>query len=408
MYEMSREPHQEGGVYLLAHTPVEMQLAEFIEEQGESRLLAEMRETERQIAAGQAQQLRRLAQFAAMRPAKDNRSFSEFAADEVAVALGWTRNQAAHRLHLAVAVTKRLPDTLDALEHGDLNLRQVEAIEDLTSPLPVETARQVEAAVLPKAARWNTSELRRAVRRVIARLDPEGVKDRAEVRKQDRRVEFIPMDDCMAALRAYLPAADATRIYQKLDTYAKAVAPGDDRTADQRRADVFVDLMLDAANGKNGGVLIQVTVPASTLMGLDEQSGELAGYGEITAEQVREIAARDAIWKRILTDPASGNVLDYGRKTYSPPAALADHVRARDRRCIFPGCMRAAKNCDIDHRIPYPEGPTSADNLACLCRHHHRLKHEGAWVLDKRGDQYVWTSPTGAEYLGSTGGVVGW
>jgi hypothetical protein len=68
MYEMSREPHQEGGVYLLAHTSVELQLAEFIEEHGEPRLLAVMRETEKQIAAGQAQQLRQLAQFAAMRP----------------------------------------------------------------------------------------------------------------------------------------------------------------------------------------------------------------------------------------------------------------------------------------------------------------------------------------------------
>jgi hypothetical protein len=396
---MSREPHQEGGVYLLAHTSIEMQLAEFIEEHGEPRLLAAMRETERQIAAGQAEQLRRLARFASMRPAKDNRPFSEFAADEVAVALGWTRNQAAHRLHLAVAVTKRLPDTLAALARGDLDLRQVEAIEDLTSPLSVETARAVEAAVLPRAVGWNTSELRRAVRRVIARLDPDGVKERAEVRRQDRRVEFIPMDDCMAELRAYLPAADATRIYQRLGAFAKAAAPGDERTMDQRRADAFTDLMLDTANGKNSGVLIQVTVPASTLMGLDEQSGELAGYGEITAEQVREIAAGDATWKRILTDPASGNVLDYGRKTYSPPAALADHVRARDKHCIFPGCLRPAKNCDIDHRIPYPEGPTSEDNLACLCRHHHRLKHEGGWTLDKRDGQYVWTSPTGARYV---------
>jgi hypothetical protein len=74
-------------------------------------------------------------------------------------------------------------------------------------------------------------------------------------------------------------------------------------------------------------------------------------------------------------------------------------VRARDKHCIFPGCLRAAKNCDIDHRVPYPEGPTSVDNLACLCRHHHRLKHEGGWALDRRGDRYLWTSPGGARYV---------
>jgi hypothetical protein len=144
-------------------------------------------------------------------------------------------------------------------------------------------------------------------------------------------------------------------------------------------------------------VVVQVTLPATMLMGLDEQAGELAGYGPIPASVARMLAG-DATWRRLLTDPVSGVLLDYGRTTYRPPAALADFVRARDHRCIFPGCSRPADSCDIDHRKRYPEGPTCPDNLDCLCRHHHRLKHEGGWKINFINGVHVWTTPTGAEH----------
>ena len=58
-------------------------------------------------------------------------------------------------------------------------------------------------------------------------------------------------------------------------------------------------------------------------------------------------------------------------------------VRARDVTCRFPGCRRAADSAgtDLDHTIPYPTGPTSATNLAALCRRHHRLKHTAGWTV---------------------------
>jgi hypothetical protein len=100
-----------------------------------------------------------------------------------------------------------------------------------------------------------------------------------------------------------------------------------------------------------------------------------------------------------VTDPLSGTLLDYGRTTYRPPAGLADFVRARDQRCVFPGCSRAAKYCDLDHGICYPEGTTSACNLACLCKRHHTLKHETEWQLIRDGDRFIWIAPTGLQYV---------
>ena len=97
---------------------------------------------------------------------------------------------------------------------------------------------------------------------------------------------------------------------------------------------------MGAAAGSHRGP-VHVTAPWTTLAGLDDHPAHLTGYGPITAEQARELAA-DATWRRILTDPASGTVRDVGRATYTPPAALAEFVRVRDGHCRFPGCRHPA------------------------------------------------------------------
>ena len=81
---------------------------------------------------------------------------------------------------------------------------------------------------------------------------------------------------------------------------------GDTRTADQRRADALVmvccgvlaDPYLVKAHGQRPS--IQVTIAASTLMGLDAQPAELDGYGAITAAMARRIASDPTAQWRVL------------------------------------------------------------------------------------------------------------
>jgi Domain of unknown function (DUF222) len=268
---------------------------------------------------------------------RPNGQLDDYIADEIALALGISGAAAGQRLHLALDLTERLPATLASLERGEIDLLRARVISDATGPLSAEHAAEVE------------------------------------------------------------PATAATTIYETVTACARqAATPGDERTADQRRADAFVDLILGTHIGPVAQV--RVTVPATTLLGLDQAPGELAGYGPISAELAKEIAA-DATWRRLFTDPASGVLLDYGRTTYRPPTALADFVRARDKTCRFPGCRRAAEKCELDHRIEHPDGPTSADNLDALCPHHHQLKHHSDWSghREPNGD-YTWISPAGLRY----------
>ena len=117
-------------------------------------------------------------------------------------------------------------------------------------------------------------------------------------------------------------------------------------------------------------------------------------------DAVARALAAGGTWRRLVTDPLSGAVIDVGRTRYRPPAALADLVRARDGACTHPGCAVPARRCDLDHITPWSGGGTTGlDNLTALCRTHHRLKHAPGWTLTRTpGGDLTWTTPTGARY----------
>jgi hypothetical protein len=112
----------------------------------------------------------------------------------------------------------------------------------------------------------------------------------------------------------------------------------------------------------------------------------------------RRLAER-GVWYRLLTDPASGTVLDVGKTRYEPPADLANHVMARDVTCRGPGCRQPAHRCHFDHTVRYPDGPTAAHNLGPLCEQDHLAKHRRGWRLAQPAPgTFVWASPAGHTY----------
>ena len=119
--------------------------------------------------------------------------------------------------------------------------------------------------------------------------------------------------------------------------------------------------------------------------------------------------AAGGTWRRLVTDPASGTVVDVGRARYRPPAGLADLVRARDRACVFPTCQTPAERCDIDHLTAWSQGGnTSLDNLTTLCQAHHRLKHTPGWTLtrDQATGTLSWHTPDKTIYQRHPDGTI--
>jgi hypothetical protein len=92
------------------------------------------------------------------------------------------------------------------------------------------------------------------------------------------------------------------------------------------------------------------------------------------------MAAQAPTWTRLWVDERTGAPLALGRTRYRPSAAMRRQLGARDRVCRFPGCDRPATATEADHTTARASGgETSPENLALLCREHHRLKSEGYW-----------------------------
>ena len=188
--------------------------------------------------------------------------------------------------------------------------------------------------------------------------------------------------------------------------FSNEYAP-DLRTMDMKRADalseiagIAVSLSADEAKSHRRSVSVNVTIDLPTLLGLKENPGQLAGYGVLPAQIMRALAG-EGKWRRFITDPNTGTLLDYGRDSYQPPQDLVDYLIARDRTCRFPGCRQSAARADIDHAEAWEDGgETSAANLGALCRRHHRMKTHGGWKLTSNEDGSCnWESPDGHRYF---------
>jgi hypothetical protein len=335
----------------------------------------------------------------------------ELAEAEIGCALRLSPSAVGAKLQLADQLTRRLPATLAALEAGTVTARHVSVLVDAVSLLEDEVAARVEARVLAKAPSQTPAALRAAVQRAVLAVDPRGAQQRHEQAVPDRRVCGRPVNDGMGELWALMPLDGLATVMTSVNAIAAATTPGDERTMDQRRADALIALaeqgLLDPSLPSQHGrrPAVQVTIAASTLTGADQQPGELDGYGPIPAAMARALAYDPTgTWRRLITDP-QGRLLDYGRSTYRPPQDLTDFITARDRRCRFPGCNRAARRCHIDHQHPYNAGgSTTPRNCQCLCEHHHRLKHQTSWtVTGDPADTLLWTSPTGHQYRSPPG-----
>jgi hypothetical protein len=254
------------------------------------------------------------------------------AGDELAMRLGCSRRSGALLVRDGRAFAGPLAWTGEALARGEIDRAKARVIVDRLDGVPVPVALAVQDLVLDGAARRTPTQLAQDVARALIEVDPEDAELRHDRARQGRRVDHPrALADGMAGLWAVLPATEAARLDTQLDTAARSArAAGDSRTLDQLRADTLSGLVsgegpLPSADTParpprrvRPAAQVRVTVPLSTLMGIDGQAGELAGYGPVTPDVARALAA-GGVWRRLVTDPLSGAVLDVGRTRYRPP-----------------------------------------------------------------------------------------
>jgi hypothetical protein len=337
--------------------------------------------------------------------------------EDVSTALRLAPTTAQSRIDVARTLVNHLPNTCSALATGEISPAHATVIAKETAAairdgLPESAIFEIEERAIAHAEFHTPGQVANQVRTSIARLAPESFEESVARARDTRKVSCYTEADGISTIVAILPAADAQIVMNSIESFIRATNTEghteiDTRSADMKRADAltaiasaYLATSSDIVTPHRRPISVNVTIDLPTLLGLAENPGQLAGYGAIPASVARELAA-DGKWKRFITDPQTGNLLDYGRQSYEPPQALIDFLIARDRTCRFPGCRRSAALSDIDHAQSWETGGhTSPDNLGALCRRHHRLKTHDGWKVESREDgSCTWTSPLGKIYL---------
>mgnify|MGYP000656199936 FL=1 len=359
--------------------------------------------------------------------------------EDVATALRLSPTTAQNRIDVARVLVGHLPNTISALASGEISAAHATVIAKETATairngLSEEGVFRVEQAALAHAEFHTPGQVANKVKTTIAKFSPEDFEEIVSKARDSRRVSCYPEADGMATVVAILPAEDAQMVMKSIEAFIvkrnqeeesctcnlksgtsqgcvfhsrEDAAEWSLLSADMKRADALTFIasqalssMADVVRPHRRPVAVSVAIDLPTVLGLADNPGQLAGYGAIPASVARKLAA-DGAWQRFISDPITGNLLDFGREKYIPPQELVDFLLARDRTCRFPGCGRSGQLADIDHAQSWESGgETNPANLGLLCRRHHRMKTHGGWNLTSNPDgSCLWRSPLDKEFF---------
>jgi hypothetical protein len=289
-----------------------------------------------------------------------------------------------------------LPLLATALVEGRIGLDQARMIAGLRKDVPDSDM----AAALPdliEAAKRNTPDsLRPKINDVRHALAPAQLADREKLLYEQRSLSMTSTADDAGVGSWRLPQGMQEIVLTAIHAFSSP-ATGDDRSPAQRRADALVTICEQVLNGgtapETGGVRPHVSVLVS-LETLEQRAGAPAasyGFESAASDEWARRMCCDAGISRIIAD-AKGEILDSGRTTRTFTAAQRRAVIARDRHCVWPGCVAPAAWCEVHHRVHWIDHPeTSVDNGVLMCgRHHDRVHvHRHRIVIGPDGSRSV-------------------
>jgi hypothetical protein len=394
---------------------------------------------------------------------------AEFCIGEIAAARGSSFDAARRLVGDAVELRWRLPRVHARIAAGEVDVWRGRRIAQATRTLTFEAAGFVDRHVAYVAGKATGPEVDRLVAEAAARFDPETTEAERHAADGDRYLaielgDVAYADPLTGTLRGTvnvhgsLDLADALDLERTVAHVARqlgdlgcdtnldvrrSMALGEiarrcdgiamldydedqPRPAERTRREVVLFVHLDQAaiTGTHNG--IGPGIDACTGMtGIDLARLDTPGLprGAVTVEQVQTWCGSPdtAVTVKPVIDLNTHDAVN----GYTPPDRIADHVRARWPRCVFPYCTRSSRTADLDHCKPYeqdgPPGQTSTRNLFPLCRRHHRMKTHREMTTGNRWtyrptdptqneppNAVIWTSPLGLRYLVDRDGTRPW
>ena len=225
-----------------------------------------------------------------------------------------------------------------------------------------------------------------------------------------------PDGDRVRATAATAGRARAARLLQLCDRHLAGSADSGDAGETFVAADHGSTDAADAGSGGGdhaptaaGRVQLLVRAELSALLDRDQipaallthLSGGRMWLDAATARRLVEVRGADL---RMVVLDETGAVVGVGRRRRVAPGWLSDALLAVHDTCSGPGCVVAARACDVDHARPWQPvrpgdvpGATDVGELAPLCRTDNRTKERAGWIVSQQPDgTRVWRhQPTG-------------
>ncbi|NPC43636.1 HNH endonuclease signature motif containing protein [Nocardioides sp. zg-1230] len=365
---------------------------------------------------------------------------AEFCVAELGTVLGMSSTAAKKLIGHALELRHRLPRLWGQVHAGRVAAWQARAVAETTihsSPsLTKEAAEFVDAQVAAVAGRVGPAQLDRLVAEAIKRYDlatadPAADPEDGYLYVDPRHVTVDTQDVHFAGtmrIEADVDIADALDLDRAVARGAEMQkALGSALSLDARRAKALGDLArTQTALDLAGAGTDPQRLPAAREVVLHAHfdahfdagfSGDTTVFGPtgrleegqrlVLLEQVKSWCADSRT--KVTIKPVIDLNTQLATDAYDIPGRIREQIVLRDRTCVFPWCTRPARRCDIDHVIPHdpdaaaegrPQpGPTKTDNLAALCRFHHRLKTHSSWRYQMVAPGvFEWTSPHGHRY----------
>jgi hypothetical protein len=400
---------------------------------------------------------------------------AEFSIGEIAAARGSSFDAARRLVGDAVELRYRLPRVHARVVAGEVDVWRGRRIAQATRTLTFEAAGFVDRHIAYVAGKATGPEVDRLVAEAAARFDPETTEAERHAADGDRYLaidlgDVAYADPLTGTLRGTvnvhgsLDLADALDLERTVAHVARQLGDlGCDPDLDVRRSmalgeiarrcDGVTTLEYDAGEAPNGDqpptvqrarrevvlfVHLDQAAITGTLKGIGPGIDACTGMtgidlarldtpglprGAVTVEQVQTWCGSPDT--HVTVKPIIDLTTDDAVNGYTPPARIAEHVRARWPRCVFPYCTRSSRTADLDHCDAYaqlgPPGQTSTRNLFPLCRRHHRMKTHPERRTGRRWtyrptnpddgeppSAVIWTSPMGLRYLVDRHGTRPW
>ena len=294
---------------------------------------------------------------------------------------------------------ENLPLITKAFREGRVSFSKVRAVTRVATP-------ENEDYLMMIARHGTAAHVERLVRHY------RGVERSEALRKENQRHDFrelriYPIEDGSYILKGRLTPEQGALLKKALeygmdeDFEEQKNVPAE--TSDEknptpnfaaRRADALVRMAEAYLSGSSkqseGGdrYLVNIHTDADTLKADGEGAeAEIEDCGCVPAETARRVSCDAGVVHWLVN--TEGEPLNVGRKTRTIPPAIRRALKRRDGGCRFPGCT-CTRFVDAHHIRHWADGgETSMENLVLLCRHHHRLVHEGGFNVEKRSGNRI-------------------